>query len=43
MSNAMKRFAGQEDKEYRSIDEQFKAVPPLKHLGPDQGEAEIVI
>jgi hypothetical protein len=43
MSNAMKRFAGQEDKEYRSIDEQFKAVPPLKHLGPDQGEAESVI
>jgi len=43
MSNAVKRFAGEDEKEYRTIDEQFKAVPHLKPLGPDQGEAESVI
>jgi hypothetical protein len=41
MSNAVKRFAGEENY-YKSIDEQFKAVPPFNHLGPDQGEADSV-
>lgn len=43
MSNAVSRFAGEEDKKYKSIDEQFRAVPPFKSLGPDQaGEADSV-
>ena len=42
MSNAVSRFAGEENKKYKSIDEQFRAVPPFKHLGPDQGEADSV-
>lgn len=43
MSNAVKRFAGDEDNYYKSIDEQFRAVPPFNHLGPDQGEADSLI
>lgn len=42
MSNAVSRFAGDEDQKYKSIDEQFRAVPPFTHLGPDQGEADSV-
>lgn len=42
MSNAVSRFAGEDDQKYKSIDEQFRAVPPFKHLGPDQGEADSV-
>jgi hypothetical protein len=42
MSNAVSRFAGDEDQKYKSIDEQFQAVPPFTHLGPDQGEADSV-
>jgi hypothetical protein len=42
MSNAVSRFAGEDEQKYKSIDEQFRAVPPFKDLGPDQGEADSV-
>ena len=42
MSNAVSRFAGEDEQKYKSIDEQFRAVPPFTHLGPDQGEADSV-
>lgn len=42
MSNAVSRFAGEHEQKYKSIDEQFRAVPPIQYLGPDQGEADSV-
>jgi len=42
MSNAVSRFAGEDEQKYKSIDEQFRAVPPIQYLGPDQGEADSV-